>query len=120
MQCSKKEFGLSLRKARINLGFTLRKFANEIGKSPTYISRLELGDVDFPAEETIKKMARVLNKNEDKLLGRVGKISSDLKNIITEKPVEISNFLRVSAKLNKEQWAALNIYVQELKKEKIV
>lgn len=94
IKLSKEEFGKWLRKTRTEAGFTLRKFCLAIGKSPTYLSRIERGDFDPPAEETLKTIARTLNLNEDEILAMVGKISSDLVDIITKHPVEIAYCLR--------------------------
>jgi len=96
MKVDKKEFGSKLRRLRTDAGFTLRKFAIAIGKSPTYISRIERGDFDPPSEETLKTIARVLDQNQDEYLASAGKISSDLVKIILKNPVEKAKLLRLS------------------------
>ena len=113
----KQEFGEWLRKARTEKGVTLRKFSEMVGKSPTYISRVELGEWPPPSERTIKVIARKLGQDEDMILGMAGKISSEIIDIITKSPVEAAQFLRASQGLSKEKWGQLIAKAEKLKKD---
>jgi len=88
-----------------------------VGKSPTYISKIERGDFDPPSEETIKKIAKELNYDEDLLLSMAGKISDDIKHIITENPIKAAQFLRTSKGLSKERWDTLISKAEKLRQE---
>ncbi len=88
------KFGEFVRKTRLKLNIGLREFATQVGVSPAYISKMEMGDFSPPKEENIKKMAQILKVNEDKLLSLADKISSDIKNIINDKPDLYASFLR--------------------------
>lgn len=48
-----REFGERLRQARITLPMALRKFASEIGYSPTAISRVEQGEIGDTMLESV-------------------------------------------------------------------
>ena len=88
------KFGEFIRKSRLKHNLGLREFANQVGISATYISKMEIGDYAPPKEENIKKMAQILNIDEDKLLSMAEKLSSDLKDIINDKPNLYASFLR--------------------------
>jgi transcriptional regulator with XRE-family HTH domain len=87
-------FGQLLRDTREAKGITLRKFAQIVDLSATYVSKIERGEMAAPGEETIKRIAKVLEIDEDELLGLAGKVSTDLKDIILEHPKAVANFLR--------------------------
>lgn len=115
---SKQEFGDFIRKRRLALNppVTLRGFAEKIGISPTYVSKIERGDFDPPAEDTIRRIAKELKCNEDELLALAGKISSENLAIITKRPVEMAQFLRASSRLSKAEFEKLIANAEKLKK----
>jgi transcriptional regulator with XRE-family HTH domain len=88
------KFGEFVRTTRLKLNIGLREFATQIGISATYVSKMEMGDYAPPKEENIKKMANILKVDEDKLLSMADKISSDIKDIINDKPDLYASFLR--------------------------
>jgi DNA-binding XRE family transcriptional regulator len=53
-------FGQMLREKRITKGFSLRKFAELVGVSPTYLSQVEQDNVDPPTADRVKRMAELL------------------------------------------------------------
>jgi transcriptional regulator with XRE-family HTH domain len=118
VKISKQDFGELIRKLRTEREnpLTLRKFAEKVDISPTYLSKIERGDFDPPAEETIRRIASELGYDEDKLLAMAGKISSDLNDIITRNPVEMASFLRTSKGLSKEKLEQLIAKAEKLKK----
>lgn len=89
-------FGQIVRDRRTQKGLTLRKFAQMIGLSPSYISLMERGEENPPGEANIRQIALVLDLNEDFLLAEAGKVSSDLKNLIMERPSIMAEFLRTT------------------------
>ncbi len=90
----KSNFGDFVRKTRLDLNIGLREFATKVGISATYISKMEVGEYAAPKEENIKKMAKILGVNEDKLVAMAGKIPSDLGEIIGREPQLYAAFLR--------------------------
>ena len=91
-------FGQVVRDKRTELGYSLRKFAPTVGLSPSYVSLMERGEQPPPGEENIRKIALALNLNEDDLLAKAGKVSSELKQIIMEHPALVADFLRTAVK----------------------
>ena len=91
--------GEKLREQREHLkskdkSYSLRQVAIRIGVEPAYLSKIERGDVPPPSEETLKKLAHELTLDPDVLLAMAGKISSDLREIICQRPELFSKLLR--------------------------
>lgn len=94
------KFGKFIRESRLKLNIGLREFAGKVGISATYISKMEVGEYAPPKEENIRKMAKILGLNEDKLITMAGKLPSDLGDIIGKEPELYAAFLR---KVKKEE-----------------
>ena len=84
VKISKQKFGDWLRKARTEKGVTLIKFAKMVGKSPTYISKIERGYFDQLPEKTISTIAQKLGQDEDMVLGIASKISDEIGDVFTQ------------------------------------
>ena len=90
-----KTLGQVLREARMSKDFTLRKFAMAVGISATMMSKIELDGVGFKAgEETLKKIAHLLELDSDYVLSLAEKIDTELQTMIINKPHIIPDFLR--------------------------
>jgi len=76
--------------------FSLRQFAQAVGISATFLSKVENDEFDPPAQDKIKKMAQLLDVDPDELLGRAGKFDSELSKIIIEQPKAMADFLRTA------------------------
>lgn len=114
---SKQQFGKSIRQWREEKEITLRKFAEMVGISPTYLSKIERGDFEPPAEDKIRAIAKALGKDEDTVLALAGRISSDLEPIIRKHPQETASFLRTAKKLSADDWRALTEKAEQLSKK---
>lgn len=79
--------------------FTLRKVAQRVGIKPTYLSKIEREELAPPSEEVIRKLATELDLNSDVLLAMAGKVSKELREIITERPELIGELLREIQKM---------------------
>jgi transcriptional regulator with XRE-family HTH domain/GTPase SAR1 family protein len=102
----KQTFGAYIREARVNRGYSLRKFSSLIGISAPFVSQMERGLVSSPGEPRIRAMAELLDKNPDELLALTGRVSSDVLNIILQDPIETSALIRRhshSSKSSKKQ-----------------
>ena len=93
-------FGKYIRERRMNKEISLRKFAELVGISPVYMSKIETGDYSPPAEDKIKSIAKYLGIPSDYLLKLAGKIDSELYNIILNNKTA-PEFLR--KKYNKDE-----------------
>ena len=74
--------------------YSVRQVAARIGVQPSYLSKVERGEQPPPSEETIVKLAKDLGQDADVLLALGGKISSDLKSIISKRPKLFAQLIR--------------------------
>ena len=93
------EFGEHIRQAREALlatdrTFSLRQVALRIGIEPAYLSKIERGVFQPPSEEVVVKLAEILGEDKDVLLALAGKLSSDLQQIIRQRPQVFAQLLR--------------------------
>ncbi len=101
MTAGNKVFGQVIRKRREEKKkkdprFSLRQFAQAVGISATYLSKVETGEFPPPSAENIKRMAELLEINADELLALAGKVDPDLPEIIREQPKAVADFLRTA------------------------
>lgn len=110
-------FGQWLRKKRVAKGFSLRKFAEQVGVSPTYLSHVEQGAADPPTAERVKAMADLLGENADEMIGLAGRMPEDLPEIIQRQPTEMPELLREASGLTAEQLRKLTEQIRRLKEK---
>lgn len=103
----KETFGGRVRRKRMEKQITLRKFAEMIDVSPTYISQIERDEFKPPVEDKIREIARVLGEDEDEMLGLADRVPSDLPGIIQKHPKEVATFLRTAKGFSREDWENL-------------
>ena len=77
-------------------GFSLRRFAQAVGLSATFVSRMENGEARPPGAEKVKRMAELLGANADELLALAGKVDPELPEIIRGRPRAIPDLLRTA------------------------
>ena len=87
-------FGEFVRDKRLERKIGLREMARMISVSPTYLSQIERDAFPPPAENKVKKIAEILELDADELLARAGRVSSDLTDIIKQRPRVMADFLR--------------------------
>ena len=110
-----KTFGSRDRALREGKQIGLREFAEQIGISPTYLSKVERDQFPPPAEDVVVAMAQALGEDRDELLALAGRVASDLPPIIHRHPKEIASFLRAVKGLTAVEIAKL---AEELTKRK--
>lgn len=93
------QFGQYIRQAREKMlegdrSFSLRQVASRVEIEPAYLSKIERGIFPPPSQEVIVKLADVLNEDRDVMLALAGKLSSDLQNIIMQRPKLFADLLR--------------------------
>ena len=74
--------------------YSVRQVAQRIGVEPSYLSKIERDQVAPPSEATIGRLAEELGEDADLLLAMAGKVSSDLRNIILQRPQLFAELLR--------------------------
>jgi transcriptional regulator with XRE-family HTH domain len=113
---TQKKFGATIRDLRLARQISLRKFADQVGISPTYLSKIERDEFPPPGEETVKNFADALGQDPDELLALAGKVSSDLPAIIQQRPRELASFLRTAEGLSPDEMARLTKYLEKMKR----
>jgi transcriptional regulator with XRE-family HTH domain len=106
--------GQYVRSVREDKGISLRKFAQMIGKTPTFVSRFERDDNMPPAEATLKTMATALEIDADNLIFRSDKVPADLPKIMQKQPVAMTALLRTAQNLTAEE---LNELTEQARKK---
>lgn len=114
---SPRTFGELLREKRIERGFSLRKFAQAVGVSPTYLSQVEQSNVDPPTADRVKRMAELLDENVDEWTALAGRITEDLPEIIHDAPRQVPDILRALRGMSPDQLRKIRKAVEELKRQ---
>lgn len=101
-------FGQTVRELREAQGLGLREAAEQLGISPTYLSRIERGRERPPKPEVISRIAALLGSDRDLLFRLAESTDPSLADYIHEVP-NVSEFLRaaIAAKLDSEDFAEL-------------
>ena len=112
------DFGETLRarrtaKAENDPAFSLRQVAGRVGLEPSYLSKIERGEQPPPGEQTIRRLAEELGENPDALLALAGKVSSDLLEIIRERPTVVAELLRAMRGLSAKRVSAISRQIRD-------
>ncbi|MDF1526722.1 MAG: helix-turn-helix transcriptional regulator [bacterium] len=91
--------GVYIREAREklregDLSYSLRQVAQRINIEPAYLSKIERDQVPPPGEDTIRRLALDLGEDPDLMLAMAGKVSSDLQEIIRNRPQLFAELIR--------------------------
>ncbi|MCZ2341668.1 MAG: helix-turn-helix domain-containing protein [Bacteroidales bacterium] len=112
-----KLFGQVLRERRLEKGFTLRRFADLMGISPTYLSQVEQCNVDPPTAERVKQMAEALDVNPDEWIVLADRLPNDLPGIIKKQPTVMPDLLREASGLTIEQLRKLKEQARKMREK---
>jgi len=114
---SGKKFGALVRGEREVREIGLREMAKMIGVSPTYLSKVERDEFSPPAEDKVKAIAKIIERDADELLALAGRVSSDISDIIKRHPVELADLLRTTKGLKAEDIVRLARDAQKAKEK---
>ncbi len=112
---TKKPFGPLVREKRTAKGISLRKFAEMVGVSATYLSQVEQGNCDPPTAERVRRMAEILGENADELTALAGRVPADLTRLLQKHPARLAAFLRETSDLTPKQLQILTEEARRLK-----
>lgn len=112
-----KTFGQMLREKRVAKGLSLRKFAEQVGISPTYLSQVEQDNVDPPTADRVKRMAELLEESVDEWTALAGRLTEDLPGIIHESPTAVPDLLRAVRGMTPDQLRRLREDAERMKSE---
>ena len=110
---NRETFGERVRRGRGEKQITLRKFAEMLGVSPTYVSQIERDEFKPPVETKIREIARILGDDEDEMIALADKVPSDLPAIIQKHPKEVATFLRTAKGFSRQDWELLTKTVMD-------
>lgn len=99
--------GLREQRRAVNRRYSVRQTAQRIGVEPAYLSKIERGDVPPPSEETVRRLAADLGEDADFLLALAGKVSTDLREIIMQRPILFAELIRGLSDAPDDELAAL-------------
>lgn len=115
-----KSFGQRIRelreeKKKNDPRYSLRQFAQLVGISATFLSKVETDEFPPPSAEKIQAMAELLGTDADELLALAGKIDPTLPEIIRQQPKAVADFLRTASQfgLTEEQFKKLTKQIKE-------
>lgn len=74
--------------------YSVRRVAQRMGIQPSYLSKVERGEVAPPSEATTRRLAEELDVDADMLLAMAGKVSSDLQDVIRRRPELFAELIR--------------------------
>jgi transcriptional regulator with XRE-family HTH domain len=119
MVSGREKFGAFIRRKRgaMEPKVGLREMAKMIGVSPTYLSKVERDEFSPPAEDKVRKIAKIIECDADDLLARADRVSSDISDIIKRHPVELAALLRTTKGLTAEDIGRLARQAQKAKVE---
>ena len=96
-------FGHVLRARRLEMKLSLRKFADLVGVSPTYLSQVEQCNVAPPPADRIRRMAELLASDPNEWILVAGRIPPDLHSLLCRAPAEIARLLHAIRGMNSDR-----------------
>ena len=87
--------------------------ADRVGIEPSYLSKIERGEQPPPGEQNIRRLAEELGENPDALLALAGKVSSDLLQIIRERPTVVAELLRAVRAMPAKKVSAISRQIRD-------
>ena len=115
----RKIFGDLVRATRIAKGYSLRRFAEMVDLSPTYVSQVEQGKIERPpTAERVRAMAELLGQNSDEWIALAGRVPADLGDIIKSEPQAMPALLRAAKGLTADELREITQQIRERHKEK--
>jgi transcriptional regulator with XRE-family HTH domain len=115
---SSSTFGELIRTKRMALAekdsaFSVRQVAQRVGIEPSYLSKIERDEQAPPGEENIRRLAEELGENPDALLALAGKVSSDLLDIIRERPTVVADLLRAVRRMSAKRVTEISRQIRD-------
>lgn len=108
-------FGQFLRSKRVEKRISLRKFADLVGVSATYLSQIEQCNVVPPTADRIERIAELLGEDADEWTIRAGRVPDDLCQIISEQSTQIPKLLRAVRGMTSNQLRQLLTATERIK-----
>lgn len=118
MSNDQQHFGSLVRQKRVDKGYSLRKFAELVGVSPTYLSLVEKGKVERPpTAERVRKMEELLGESPDQWIAMAGRVPDDLTEIIQSEPEAMPELLRAAKGLSADEFRKITKRLEKKRDE---
>jgi transcriptional regulator with XRE-family HTH domain len=95
---------------------SLRHFADQLGKSPSWVSKVER-NLEKPGRETLLEIARMLNVPADELFQLADQLAPDVEESLISRSMEVSGLLRTLKFLTPQQIKELEKKAEEMQKK---
>jgi transcriptional regulator with XRE-family HTH domain len=92
---------------------SLRHFANALGKSPSWVSKLERNE-ERPGDETLILIARLLNADQAELFELARRLEPDVHQGLAERYGELSGLLRTIKSMPADKVEELTAQARQL------
>lgn len=115
---SKEAFGEKLRRERTSAKITLRKFAAQLGVSPTYVSQVEQGNFPPMTAERATKIAEILGGDADEWVALADRIPDDLEERVRKHPKDMPELMRLATGCTPKQFEEIKEAIREIKRKK--
>ncbi len=74
---------------------TLRKFADMIGVSPTYLSQVEKGRFHPPTAYRVRRIAKLLGEDADLWIALADRVPEDVDDMVKRHPKDMPELMRL-------------------------
>jgi transcriptional regulator with XRE-family HTH domain len=98
--------GAQVREARERLGLTVTETARRAGVSQPWLSDVEVGRIQAPGEERLKKLAHALELDPLELLEASGRLTAEQQLMMQRRP-SFSEFVHSDPRLDRQAARAL-------------
>lgn len=109
-------FGQALKQIRREKNVSQRDLANKVGVDFSYISKIENDRLPPPSADTIVRISKILDVPSETLLAQSGKVSSEIKDVISTSAGAIRFLSEVQGRqLSDDDWLKLTDILKKLK-----
>jgi len=95
---------------------SLRQFADALGKSPSWVSKVER-NLEVPGTETLLQISDLLKANPDELLRRADKLDPEVEKALIERYTEVVALLRTIKDMTPQQIDRLKAQAEVIREE---
>jgi len=111
-----KSFGAVLREKRMAKKITLRKFAEMIGVSATYLSQVEQDHFAPPTADRVTKIAELLGEDSDEWIRLADRVPDDVDVMVRQHPKDMPELMRLATGLSPKQFEVIKEQIRKRKK----
>ena len=111
-----KSFGAVLREKRTAKKITLRKFAEMIGVSATYLSQVEQDHFAPPTADRVTKIAELLGEDPDEWIRLADRVPDDVDVMVRQHPKDMPELMRLATGLSPKQFEIIKEQIRKMKK----